>query len=215
MAAAGDRRAGCEGCGRRVALEELTTVTMPNGEQVACCPACEPHARRAADACVSLGQRYASCNGCMGEFLEENLEEVTLTDGTVVTCCPSCADEVPRGDDRSEGTADAGKEQNRCSQCTERVDEELFRVTTIDDRSEQLCSSCKAAAADEGILKTVEMRRARAREVLGVDADATDREIRAAYHEQVKRAHPDRPSGSRSAFQLVNGAYDRLRDEGE
>ncbi|MFA9416826.1 J domain-containing protein [Natrinema sp. HArc-T2] len=228
MAVVGDKRVGCDGCGRTVALEELTTVTMPDGQQVVCCPDCEPHARAAAQKGGSLDQRRDTCDGCTGTFLVAELEDVVLDDGTVLTCCPSCASEAPTGDDDdtastdTDGPADAGTAtgpesaddaQYRCTQCHEQVSEEPFCVTTIDDRTERLCAECKANAEDRGIVATVEMRKTKAREILGVEPDVTDDELRAVYHEQVKRAHPDRKSGSKSAFQLVTDAYERLQDD--
>lgn len=231
MAVVGDNQAGCDGCGRTVALEELTTVTMPDGDQVVCCPNCEPHARAVAEKGGSLDQRRDTCDGCTDTILVGELEDVVLDDGTVLTCCPSCAGEAPSRDgDASTNTdnssdsnasatssghaADAGTnlDHRRCSQCREQGSEERFRVTTIDERTERLCADCKADAEERGIVATVEMRKTRAREVLGVDADATDDALREAYHRQVKRAHPDRSSGSMSAFQLVTDAYERLRD---
>lgn len=235
MAVVGDEPAGCDGCGRTAPLEELTTVTMPDGEQVVCCEHCEPHARAAAEKGGSLDQRRDACDGCTGTFLLAELEDVVLDDGTVVTCCPSCVAQAPSRDggetsgtdgtaeDVTEGTTavtdserstEAGPDENRrrCSQCREQVSEERFRVTTIDERTERLCTDCKSDAEERGIVATVEMRKTRAREVLGVDAGASDETLRDAYHEQVKRAHPDRSSGSRSAFGLVTDAYERLRD---
>ncbi|GAB3668912.1 J domain-containing protein [Halopiger thermotolerans] len=239
---------GCDGCGRTIPSEEATTVAMPNGEAVTCCPQCAPHARAVTDATAdgeaTLDQRRAACDGCRGSFLEAELEEVRLSDGTVVACCPSCAAEAPSsgsetagpatGDDGgpdddapgaaaadtgtdTEAEADGGRiddgddEPTRCSQCTDPIETEPFRVTTVDGRTERLCRSCKEDAEADGIVKDVEMRASRAREVLGVDPDAGLTEIRDAYHRQVKRAHPDRKSGSRSAFQLVTDAYERLR----
>ncbi|OAQ51138.1 hypothetical protein HTG_18385 [Natrinema mahii] len=224
MAVVGDRRAGCDGCGRTVALEDLTTVTMPDGERVACCPECEPHARAAARKGSSLDQRRAACDGCTGTFLAAELEDVVLSDGTVLTCCPSCAAEAPGSDGGAEGDGSATDgsvdaegddtdERTRCTQCREWVSEERFRVTTIDERTERLCSDCKADAEERGIVADVAMRKLEAREVLGVERDVSDDRLRDAFHEQVKRAHPDRKSGSESAFKLVRDAYDRLRDE--
>lgn len=225
MAVADDRQAGCEGCGRTVPLEDLTTVTMPDGERVACCPRCEPHAREAARKCSSLDQRRAACDGCTGTYLETELEDVVLADGTVLACCPSCATEAPDGDD---DTATAGNEgsaatdrdgaetdgdESLCMQCNEWVAAELFRVTTIDDRTERFCPTCKERAEANGIVKDVDMRKTKAREVLGVEADATDDELKTAFHRQVKRAHPDRESGSKSAFKLVREAYERLTED--
>lgn len=231
MAVADDRHAGCDGCGRSVPHEELTAVTMPDGEDVACCPRCEPHAREAARKCSSLDQRRGTCDGCTGTYLEVELEDVVLPDGAVLACCPSCAAEAPdneaeRGKPRSDadpnGPADDGSGDgdettsggdSLCTQCNEWVAVELFRVTTVDDRTERLCPGCKEHAEENGIVRDVEIRKTRAREVLGVERGATDAEIRAAYHRQVKRAHPDQQSGSKSAFRLVTDAYDRLREE--
>jgi hypothetical protein len=217
MSVAGERRAACEGCGRQIALDRLTTVTMPDGEPVACCPACELHARRAAEVSGTPDSQRGSCDGCAGSFRRQELEDIVLDDGTVVTCCPSCSAAAPESDvDRTDTNSPADPiegDRDRCSQCTEWVAEELFLATMIDDRTERLCSSCKKDADDRSVLKAVAMRRERAREILGVDEGATDGEIRAAFHEQVKRAHPDRDSGSRSAFALVTDAYERLRNE--
>ncbi|MFC4541982.1 J domain-containing protein [Halosolutus amylolyticus] len=212
MAVAGERQAGCDGCGRTVPLEELTTVTMPDGETVVCCPACAPHARAAAEKSASLDQRRETCDGCAGEFLETELEAVTLPDDTTIDCCPSCLDTAPQQDeDADETTSDGGADdESLCRQCNEWVREELFRVTTIDGRNERLCPSCKEQAEEDGIVRDVELRKSRAREILGVEKGASDEAIREAYHEHVKRAHPDQKSGSKSAFQLVKGAYDRL-----
>ncbi|OLZ41009.1 molecular chaperone DnaJ [Natrinema saccharevitans] len=227
MAVVGERRAGCDGCGRTISLEDLTAVTMPDGERVACCPECEPHARAAARKGSSLDQRRAACDGCTDTFLEAELEDVVLSDGTVLTCCPSCAAEAPGTDvgvgaegdgSATDGSADTTEsddadDRTRCTQCREWVTEERFRVTTIDERTERLCSGCKADAEERGIVTDVAMRKIEAREVLGVERAVSDDRLREAFHEQVKRAHPDRKSGSESAFKLVRDAYDRLRDE--
>ncbi|WP_222918948.1 J domain-containing protein [Natrinema sp. SYSU A 869] len=256
MAVVGDRRVGCDGCGRTVALEDLTTVTMPDGEQVACCPACEPHARAAARKGDSLNQRREACDGCTETYLAAELEDIVLEDGTVLTCCRSCVAEAPAGDGDDEsnenGESDESGESNEngesdesgesdvddagtdgagtaavsdtaddesdgdraiCSQCQEWVTEERFRVTTIDERTERLCPDCKTETEAAGIIVDVAMRKTRAREVLDVDTDASDDAIREAFHRQVKRAHPDRQTGSRSAFNLVTEAYERLREE--
>ncbi|WP_265111704.1 J domain-containing protein [Halosolutus halophilus] len=217
MAAVGKRQAGCDGCGQTVPLEELTTVTMPDGDAAVCCPACVPHARAAAEKPASLDQRRGTCDGCTGEFLESQLEAVTLPDGTTVDCCSSCIADAPQrdGDGADETTGADGTEsetESLCRQCHELVREELFRVTTIDGRNERLCASCKDEAEEAGVVRDVELRKSRAREILDVEQGASDDAIREAYHEHVKRAHPDHKSGSRSAFQLVKNAYDRLRE---
>jgi curved DNA-binding protein CbpA len=48
-------------------------------------------------------------------------------------------------------------------------------------------------------------------DVLGVDADADEAEIEAAYRKRVKETHPDQ-GGSVGAFLVVRSAYDRLRE---
>jgi curved DNA-binding protein len=50
-----------------------------------------------------------------------------------------------------------------------------------------------------------------AREVLGVQADATPAEIRQAFREAAKRAHPD-AGGDEGAFRQVVTAFHRLQD---
>lgn len=217
MAVAHERREGCDGCGRTVPLDELTTVTMPDGERLACCSNCAPHARAAAEKLSSLDQREATCDGCETEFPPRELEDAVLRDGTVISCCPDCLAEVPG---RSDGSADDGTEtadttelatrRNLCSQCHEWHDVELFHVETIDGRTEELCPDCKDLADRKGVVVSVKMRRTRAREILGVEEGADEGELREAFLEQVKHAHPDRESGTESAFKLVKQAYDRL-----
>lgn len=161
---------------------------------------CEPHARSiggdaaetTTDSQSTLDQRRSACDGCRRTVLESELEQLVLQDGTVLACCASCASEAPRADtdettttttntetDDCDTTQDAAQ-THRCSQCTEQVGAELFRVTTVDDRSEQLCPTCKDRFAENGIIKHVEMRAARAREVLDVEQDATADDVRAA-----------------------------------
>jgi ferredoxin len=48
-------------------------------------------------------------------------------------------------------------------------------------------------------------------EVLGVDPDADEEEIVAAYRRRVKETHPDR-GGSTAAFKAVQEAYERIRE---
>ncbi len=55
------------------------------------------------------------------------------------------------------------------------------------------------------------MSRTRAREILGVDPDASEADVRRAYREQVKAVHPDR-GGDPDAFRRVKQAYERLQE---
>lgn len=50
-------------------------------------------------------------------------------------------------------------------------------------------------------------------EVLGVDPEADEAEIEAAYRERVKETHPDQ-GGSVGAFLMVRSAYDHLSENG-
>ncbi|MBO9707703.1 MAG: DnaJ domain-containing protein [Caulobacter sp.] len=51
-----------------------------------------------------------------------------------------------------------------------------------------------------------------ARALLGVAPGADERELRAAYREAAKRAHPDRPGGDAALFRDVLAAYRLLQD---
>jgi curved DNA-binding protein len=51
-----------------------------------------------------------------------------------------------------------------------------------------------------------------ARALLGVTPDADERELRKAYREAAKRAHPDRPTGDAALFRDVLAAYRLLQD---
>ena len=51
-----------------------------------------------------------------------------------------------------------------------------------------------------------------ARALLGVGPDADERELRMAYREAAKRAHPDRPTGDAALFRDVLAAYRLLQD---
>lgn len=51
-----------------------------------------------------------------------------------------------------------------------------------------------------------------ARALLGVTPDADERELRKAYREAAKRAHPDRPTGDAALFRDVLAAYRLLQE---
>lgn len=51
-----------------------------------------------------------------------------------------------------------------------------------------------------------------ARALLGVAPNADERELRTAYREAAKRAHPDRPTGDAALFRDVLAAYRLLQD---
>jgi len=51
-----------------------------------------------------------------------------------------------------------------------------------------------------------------ARNVLGVEASASQSDIKAAYRQQAKRYHPDSESGDEARFKKVSRAYERLSE---
>jgi hypothetical protein len=52
-----------------------------------------------------------------------------------------------------------------------------------------------------------------ARQVLGVAAGADEAEIKRAYRERAKEAHPDRSDGDAERFKRVTEAYEQLTEE--
>ena len=209
-AALDQRRGACDGCRGTFLEVELEDIVLDDGTVITCCPSC------AAEAPGRTGADDAG-TGTETETGTKTTAEAA-TDGAGAAVREPTGTGATAAGTGSQGEFDTGTDTdpdtgNRCSQCAEPVAHELFRVTTVDGRTERFCRSCKEDAEEKGIVKNVEMRAARAREVLGVDEDATADEIRRAYHRQVKRAHPDRKSGSRSAFRLVTDAYERLQRE--
>ncbi|MFB6083444.1 MAG: J domain-containing protein [Halorientalis sp.] len=62
----------------------------------------------------------------------------------------------------------------------------------------------QAPSADDG------PSRAEAYRILGLDTDADESEIKAAYRRKVKDVHPDTEGGDEERFKQVNAAYERL-----
>ncbi|AQL43682.1 hypothetical protein BV210_13650 [Halorientalis sp. IM1011] len=52
--------------------------------------------------------------------------------------------------------------------------------------------------------------RAEAYRILGVDSDADESTVKAAYRQKVKEVHPDTDGGDEERFKKVNAAYERL-----
>jgi uncharacterized protein YbaR (Trm112 family) len=205
---------------------------MPDGHTAVCCPECREYAETAAEKQAELDQRRRDCDGCGNEYRLSSLSDVTLSDGTSVLCCADCKRHVPgRGGDRtssvsgtveseSDGSAEDPSEasdetavsRNSCDQCRESFTVELYQVETVDGRTQMFCPDCKDEGLDDGVVKSVRMRRSEAYAMLEVTGDADEEAIREAYLEKVKAAHPDREAGSRSEFKAVKRAYDRLTD---
>lgn len=220
-----DRR-GCDGCGRSLPVDDLYSVTMPDGHTAVCCPECREYAETAAEKQAGLDQRRRSCDGCGTEYRVAELSEVSLSDGTSVLCCDDCERHVPgRGDDDREpaaetagsasptdGSDETAVTRNTCDGCRDTFTVELYRVETVDGRTQSFCPDCKDEGLDDGIVQAVRMRRAEAYATLEIAGDADDGTIRDAYLEKVKEAHPDRADGSRAEFKAVKRAYDRLTE---
>ncbi|WP_135535314.1 J domain-containing protein [Halostella pelagica] len=226
-----DRR-GCDGCGRTLPLDDLYSVTMPDGHTAVCCPECREYAEEAAEKQSELDQRRRACDGCGTEHRLSALSDVTLSDGTSVLCCADCERHVPgRGGDRtsrtgssSTGGSDATNgnssgandetavSRNSCDQCRESFTVELYRVETVDGRTQLFCPDCKDEGLADGVVRSVRMRRSEAYAMLEITGNADEEAIRQAYLERVKAAHPDREDGSRAEFKSVKRAYDRLTD---
>lgn len=211
---------GCDGCNGEYTAAELYPVEMPNGETAICCPECRRHAKVAAQKQANL-VATRSCDGCGESFVEDALSDVLLPDGVTVSLCETCEAAVPDPGESDDGDAAAGADEsseeddgvrNRCDQCHEWVSGELWEVVTVDDRTEEFCDACKNEALEDGVVKKVHLKRAEAREILDVGPDVDRAELRRTYLEQVKRAHPDRDTGSRLAFKRIQRAYDRLSE---
>lgn len=50
-------------------------------------------------------------------------------------------------------------------------------------------------------------------QILGLRRDAKHQDIIRAYHREAKQTHPDRPGGSKEAFQTLAHAYEVLADD--
>lgn len=226
---------GCDGCDREFTAAELYPVELPNGETTICCPDCREHAKEAAEKQAEL-VATRSCDGCGDAVASDALSEVLLPDGVTVSLCEACEAAAPDptaetgASDRSDRASrsdrpgrsdpddlpdpdDGGDVRNRCDRCREWMAAELWEVVTVDDRVEEFCDACKNLAIEDGVVKRVNLKRAEAREILDVEPDADQSAIRRAYLAQVKRAHPDRDTGSTLAFKRVQRAYDRLAEE--
>lgn len=224
-------RHACDGCDREFSLETLHAVTLPGGSRAVCCPECREYAETVNGAQAEIGHRRRECDGCTDEFLVSELSEVILSDGTSVLCCSDCAGHAPSddagtGSRRDESTeaetaaelgskepSKASRRRNLCASCTDWYSIELYQVVTVDDRTEKFCPDCVEDGRAEGIIAEVRMRRAEAYEVLDASGFADEADLRNAYVDRVKEAHPDREDGSRDEFKRVQAAYERLLAE--
>ncbi|SFC36072.1 DnaJ domain-containing protein [Halobiforma haloterrestris] len=206
------QRATCDGCAQSVPETDLETLMVTDGTTLSCCRSCAIEAAKRDDVFRPGGVDRDSGSGPDSSTRTETGTTTDTAGGSSSRSDSSDDDGIDGGGSLPTDDRDYDRDRNRCTQCRDAVAVERYRVTTIDGRTEWLCPACKAEAEEDGILESVAMRTTRAREVLGVGDDATLEEIHEAYRVQVKRAHPDRRSGSRSAFQLVTDAYERLRE---
>lgn len=221
----------CEGCGSTVAGADLEPIELPDGAEIACCEDCREQApdgssngtAGAAGSASTRGtERHRERNGDHGSTAE-------ASDASGPSAASGSSDSSPgqraraSGDgdlgsdasaDEGHGTSKPARTENVCDQCGDSFTIELYRVVTVDDRTEEFCPECKREGVEEGIVRDVQLRRAQAFEVLGLTSAADEDSIREAYLRRVKEVHPDREDGSRSEFMMVKRAYERLTDEG-
>ncbi|WP_435335554.1 J domain-containing protein [Haloarchaeobius sp. TZWWS8] len=203
---------------------------MPGGTKSVCCPECRTYAESVATR-AEISTRRRECDGCTTSYPVSNLDEVILPDGVSVLCCPECVQYAPAVDEsetvdrdpkgEAETVSDleakepskATRRKNLCLQCREWYSVELYRVVTIDGRTERFCQSCTERAKSDGIVRKVKMRSAEAYEILGLTSVPDPNTLREAYISRIKDVHPDR-GGSQEGFKRVQQAYERLRDDG-
>ncbi|GAB3679454.1 hypothetical protein GCM10028857_00850 [Salinarchaeum chitinilyticum] len=228
--------ADCEGCGEGVTAATLARTELPDGTEMILCPECQDAVsagERPAGATSTTDEEEkedasTARRGSEPDASSGNATGTTAagspTDGptpeepTASTSDANCATATGTASNAGEAVTDGatGKPattNDTCDQCGGLFSIELYQVVTVDGRTEQFCPDCKDDGLENGIVRDVELRRAQAYEVLGLEWSASSDDVRQSYLEQVKEVHPDRADGSRSEFMLVQQAYERLRDD--
>ena len=205
------RTVPCEGCEARVHPDDLAKIELPDGPSFWGCETCQREAAERLDGEGGSGGTHPDDTTAS----ETDADQATETDADHATADPNTdhatAEATPAEPTTTTETAPA-RTKNVCTQCGDAFSVELFRVVTVDDRTEKLCHDCKAEIAEKGIVKDVKLRRAQAYRVLDVATGTSEERVREAYIRRVKQVHPDRDDGSRSEFMLVKRAYERLTD---
>ena len=89
---------------------------------------------------------------------------------------------------------------------------ERFGARRATGRGRTGASGGRRRAGRTGVQGNAGPTPAEAYRVLGLDADATDEDVRRAYRERVKSVHPDREGGDEAEFKRVTEAYEVLTD---
>lgn len=225
--------AACEGCGDERAKLDLEPAPMPDGRELDLCPDClseaaalhgvdagadgTPGASDSGGSTTGSGTATASTGGASmpGDDSSDAGAGGAHADGDANADAAGGAKAAADGDAAGAGglSGKPATTEHVCDQCGEFYSIELYKVQTVDGRSELFCPDCKEEGLREGVVTDVELRRSQAYEVLGLDGGAEDDEVRQAYLRRVKEVHPDRADGDRSEFMLVKQAYERLSDE--
>ena len=234
--AAARSRSTCEGCGDSVPSGDLKPVELPDGVVLQCCNDCRTEAsvdlteEGAAEGqetatgskrdpapdhdSAGTGDSVSADAGDGGSASETSASSTGRSGTSVRGSTPSQDSSKTTTPDTSDATESRpAKTENVCDNCKERFTIELYRVETIDGRTEEFCPECKREGVERGVVRDVHLRRAQAFEVLGLTSAADQDSIREAYLRRVKEVHPDREDGNRSEFMLVKRAYERLSEE--
>lgn len=225
----------CEGCGEELPASHLEPTPLTDGRKLDLCSDCVAEASTMFQADRASAARSAGdgASGATGAGVAAGGSNAVGSDAGRSDASSTTDGVGEGGDDVHDGvgTADgpntddgsdrevAGRTgkpattDNVCDQCGEFFSIELYKVETVDGRTEEFCPDCKDEGVEEGIVRDVELRRAQAYEVLELDGGADQEEIRQAYLRRVKEVHPDRTDGNRSEFMLVKEAYDRLAEK--
>lgn len=214
----------CEGCGDRVPASELEAVELPDGVEIQCCQDCRKEASvdltgdsTSVDGNGSRTRKETSGSAGADSSTSHSARSRSESSGTA----RSNGGRTRSSRTESEATTEISTEtestiantENVCDNCQESFTIELYRVETIDGRTEEFCPDCKREGVEQGIVRDVHLRRAQAFEVLELTSSADEDSVREAYLRRVKEVHPDREDGNRSEFMLVKRAYERLSSE--
>ena len=233
--AASQAKPSCEGCGAPTAADNLAAVVLPDGVEIDCCPDCRTEAnvdltedspgdhrsgasaQTTAESSTQTDSRERRANTDQ-TGVSHNVDSQDGDSGEKAETSQQCEGDGNSTEQTQElSTTDSesrpAKTANICDNCKESYTIELYRVETIDGRTEEFCPECKRDGVDRGIVRDVQLRRAQAFEVLGLNSAADEDTVREAFLRQIKEVHPDREDGNRSEFMLVKRAYERLSDE--
>jgi len=219
----------CERCENEVPESTLARVEFPDRSELYCCSNCRDELRDGAsntDSPSASGGRTTASNESTASTTANGrsmANDPTEANGTATktngktrsngTQASSTGESSDESGGESDDSSKPARTENVCDQCGDSFTIELYKVVTVDNRTEEFCPDCKRQAVEEGIIRDVQLRRAQAFEALGLTGSADQQAIREAYLRRAKEVHPDRDGGSRSEFMMVKRAYERLTEE--